>query len=601
MTTTIKSTELDFETIKNNLKTHLTATPEFKDYNFEASGLSALLDVLAYNTHYNSLLANFALNESFLATAQLRSSLVSLAGALGYTVGSRTASCAIINAYVTNPLNPSSMTLPKGFKFSASVSNKTYIFKTRETLIATNDGSNDYYFRLGENKNVVIYEGTASRKIFIAGVAGENQSYVIPTINIDLKTVQVKVYSDVSTERYDVYTNINNAVNIDKNSRIFVIKEAPNGQYELTFGNGARLGIFPLAGNKIEIEYDSVAGPDANGARTFSPVDSILDGNAEALTLNITTKEISVAGSNKEGIESIRKNAPYLYAAQNRMVTAQDYRSLVLREYPNVIDEVKSWGGEENLPPKYGSVFLSIIFKTQSEDVKTATKNGITNLAKNLSVASFDIKFTDPVTTYLQVRTTFQWNPNLTSSSQTSIEDLVSTTVVDYFSDQLGGFDKSFRRSNMLTRIDDCDPSVLNSKTEITMQYRFIPVVGKKVYEISFPTAIQSPADNFHIVTSENFNLNGKISFLRNRLQSSVIEVVDVATGNLILDNIGEYNAAEGKIVLNEFSGTIVGSASFIKILAFPANQSTVNALRNNVLAFDNNASTAQAILTTTI
>src|SRR6056300_79019 len=353
MATTIKSTELDFNTIKNNLKSYLAQTPEFADYNFEASGLSSLLDVLAYNTHYNALLANFALNESFLSTAQLRSSLVSLAGALGYTVGSRRASCATLNLYVTNPLNPTTMTLPAGFRFATIVNGKNYTFKTRRTLIATNDGSNRYFFRLGENQNIVIHEGVQQRKLFIAGPVGENETYVIPTDNLDLNTVQVRVYADQSTAFYDVYTNINDAVNITKDSRIFVVKETPNGQYEVTFGNGARLGQFPSAGNKIEVIYDAVAGPEANGARTFTPLDVIRDGEGDELTLNVVTVSISASGSLKEPIESIRKNAPYMYATQNRMVTAQDYASLALRNFGNSISDIKAWGGEDNIPPKY--------------------------------------------------------------------------------------------------------------------------------------------------------------------------------------------------------------------------------------------------------
>lgn len=601
MPTTIKSTELDFETIKNNLKMFLAKTPEFKDYNFEASGLSALLDVMAYNTHYNSLLANFALNESFLSSAQLRSSLVSLAGSLGYTVGSKNASCAIINAYVVNPLNPASMTLPKGYKFTTSINNKSYTFKTRQDLVAVNNGSNDYYFALNTNRNFSIHEGVEKRKIFLAGPAGENQSYVIPTDNLDLNTVEVRVYADTSTAFYDAYTNITKAVNIDKTSRIFVIKETPSGEYELTFGNGARLGQFPVAGNKIEIIYDAVAGAEANGARSFKPESDITDANGDALGLIVTTIENSVAGSEKEPIESIRKNAPYLYSSQNRMVTAQDYRSLTLREFPDYIEDIKAWGGEDNIPPEYGSVFLSIIFRTNNSVVKEEIKSSIIELGKNLSVASFNIRFTDPITTYLEVNTTFQWNPNLTSSSQTSIESLVAQTVVDYFEDQLGGFDKSFRRSNMLSRIDDADPSILNSKTEIRMQYRFVPIVGRNTYEILFPAAIATADDTTRTVTSENFLLDGKLNYIRNRLSSTILEVVDVASGDLVIDNIGEYLAEQGKLTLNNFNGVASGSNGYIKFLAYPANQSTINALRNNILSFDVTAARSTAIVTTTV
>ena len=600
MATTIRSTELDFDNIKNNLKTFLAQTPEFSDYNFEASALSSLLDVLAYNTHYNALLANFALNESFLSTAQLRSSLVSLAGALGYTVGSRRAACSTINLYVTNPLNPSSMTLPAGFRFTSTVNGKSYTFKTRKTLIATNNGSNQYFFRLGENQNVVIHEGQQQRKVFIAGPVGENETYVIPTDNLDLTTVQVRVYADQSTSLYDVYTNINDLATIDKNSKIFVIKETPNGQYEITFGNGARLGQFPSSGNKIEVLYDKVAGPEANGARTFTPLDRVLDAENEELTLNVVTVTVAHSGSYKEPIESIRKNAPYMYATQNRMVTAQDYASLALRNYGNSIADIKAWGGEDNLPPKYGTVFLSIVFNTPDLIVQQETKTNIQNLAKSLSVSSFKVEFTDPTTTYLEVSVIFQWNPNLTSSSQTAIESLVNTTVTQYFENQLGGFDRSFRRSNMLTDIDEAEPSILSSRAEVKMQYRFTPTTGIVAYDIIYPTAIQSAQDDIYVIRSENFNIGSKVCFLRNRLNSTVIEVIDVSTGLPLLDNIGEYIPSEGKITLSSFTGTLI-SGEYLRITALPANQATINARRNNVLAFDASASSARAIITDTV
>ena len=601
MATTIKSTELDFDQIKNSLKLFLAQTDEFGDYNFEASGMSNILDVLAYNTHYNSLLANFALNESFLSTAQLRSSLVSLAGGLGYTVRSRTASCGIITFYVTNPLIPASMTLPAGFRFSSTINNKTYTFKTRQTLIATNNGSNQYYFQLGENQNFAIYEGKQTRKVFIAGPAGENVSFVIPTESLDLNTVKVNVYADTSTTFYDVYTNLNDTVNIDKNSRIFVVKEAPNGQFELSFGNGARLGKFPSTGNKIEVIYDEVAGPLANGGRTFTPLDTVQDGNGEALTANVTTIVGSMAGQNKESIESIRKNAPYLYATQNRMVTAQDYASLVLRKYSNLITDIKSWGGEDNLPPRYGSVYLSIVFNTLDTEIQSAAKSGIQALAKNLSVASFDVQFTDPTTTYLEVQTTFQWNPNLTTESQTAIETLVNTTVENYFNEQLGGFDKSFRRSNLLTVIDDAEPSILSSRADVKMQYRFIPVAGTVNYTIDFPAGIADPDNTTFIVRSDNFYIGQKVCYIRNRLNTKIIEVIDISTGSPLIDNIGEYNATTGQITLSNFTGVLIAGTPYIKITAIPANQATINASRSDVLAFDNFASSTNAIITDTV
>lgn len=601
MATTIKSSDLDFDTIKNNLKIFLANSPEFSDYNFEASGLSSILDVLAYNTHYNALMANFALNESFLSTAQLRSSVVNLAGSLGYSVASRTAACAVVNMYVVNSLVPQSMTLPAGFKFTSTINNKSYTFKTRNTLIATNNGSNQYYFQLGENQNVTLYEGIEQRKLFIAGPANENETYVIPTTNLDLDTVQVRVYADTSTSVYTTYTAIKDVININKDSTIFVVKETPNGQYELTFGNGARLGKFPTVGNKIEVIYDQVAGPNANGGRTFTPVDTVFDAANNALTLNIVTVVGSMSGQLKEPIASIRKNAPYLYATQNRMVTANDYSALVQRKFSNVITEVQSWGGEDNVPPLYGAVYLSILFNTDNLDTKNETKNEIISLAKNLSVASFDIKFTDPLTTYLELQTKFQWNPNLTGSTQTAIEKIVSNVTNEYFENELTGFNESFRKSNLLSIIDDSDPSILSSRTDVKMQNRFVPVVDVVNYTIQFPSSISVADDVNFIINSSTFSILNRTGFMRNRLGSQIIEVVDVQTGTNLLDNIGEYDPVSGVLTLSNFGGTLNDTNEYIKITAVPANESTLNAVRNNLLAFDATASSAVAIITDTL
>src|SRR6056300_159435 len=599
MTTTIKSTELDFDTIKNNLKLFLAQKPEFADYNFEASGISNLLDVLAYNTHYNGLIANFALNESYLSTAQLRSSLVALAGSLGYTVGSKKASYAVVNMYVNDNSNPSTITMPAGFTFSTTVDNVSYTFKTRENLTAVNDGSDRYYFALDGNINVAIYEGIQATKTFIAGPASENETYVIPVTNLDLDTITVRVYDNVSSNSFDNYININNATSIQSTSKIFSIKETPNGFYEVTFANGlgnsGRLGNSPQPGNKIVISYDRVAGSESNGAKTFSP-DSTLDGKE----VKISTVAIAIGGSEKEELESIRKNAPYLYATQNRMVTAEDYSALILRNFSGVINDIKSWGGEDNLPPQYGSVFVSIDFDTDDTSIQGKTKNDIVALARDLSVASFDVQFVDPVNTFLEISTVFQWNQNLTSQSKTSIESTVKNTMKSFFDANLGSFDQSFRRSNLLTQIDDTDPSILSSRADIKMQYRLIPRSGVSSYTITFPTSIAAPEDDIFIINSDTFFLNGKVCKLRNRLGSNIIEVFNSKTASSEVDNVGYYDITTGVLYLSGFSPSII-TGEYIKIVAIPANQATINPLRNNILNYDPNASTTRAVVTNTV
>jgi len=588
MATTIRSAELDFNTIKNSLKEYFQRQPEFADYNFEASGLSNLLDVLAYNTHQNALMANFALNESFLSTAQLRSSMVGLAGALGYTVRSRSASVAVLQ--LTTSSDPG--TIPIGTAFTTTVDNKTYTFRTRDVMTPVSTGTNQYTMTIDGNANIPVYEGVPRSKNFISGTTGENDTYVIPESNLDIETVRVRVYDNTSTSVYDAYTNINEATNINSDSKIFVIKETPNGFYEISFGNGIITDQIPRPGNRVQVLYETVSGPEANGAVKFD--------DTTGLFPSLKTVSNSASGSFKENIESIRKNAPYLYAAQNRMVTAEDYSALIQRNYGTSIADIKSWGGEDNVPPEYGKVFVSILFETEDETVQDITKGNIKNLAKDLSVASFNIEFVDPNLTFLEVETFFQFNPYLTSSSESSIEAKVAETVRVYFDEQLGQFDQSFRRSNLLTRIDESDPSVLSSRAVVKMQHRFVPQSLIDSYAITFPTSISAPSDEIHTLKSKNFFLNGKVCFLQNRLDSTVIEVIDTATGKPEIDNVGYYDPAEGTLILSGFNSTLI-TGDFFKITAIPANQATINPTRNNILLFDGEESSATAIITDTV
>ena len=595
MATTIKSTELDFDEIKNNLKLFLAQKSQFADYNFEASGLSNLLDVLAYNTHYNALLANFALNESYISTAQLRSSLVGLASSLGYTVGSRSASFAVLRMYLdysSDGTKPASVSMPKGFEFSTSVDNKSYTFKTRDVLTATDDGNGLYYFSVNGNTNVSVFEGTQKTKTFIAGPAAENTSYVIPETRLDLDTIEVRVYADTSTTAYDVYTNINSTTSISSTSKIFVIKETPNGFNEVTFSNGTTLGVSPQSGNKIEVIYDVTVGPEANGARTFTATSGI-DGKV----VNITTTTLSSGGSLKEEIESIRKNAPYQYAAQNRAVTAEDYSALILRDYGNVVSDVQSWGGEDNVPPQYGTVFTSLVFSTTDATIQQTTKDAIRALLKDLAVVTFELEFVDPVETFIEAQVFFQFNQNLTSEKQSSMQSNVKNTMQSYFDTNLGDFDQSFRRSNLLTDIDETDPSVLSSRADIKMQNRFVPVTGTSQYSITYPTSIAQPDDETYTIISKNFRYNGDVAYLRNRLDSTVLEIFNVNTGKLALDNVGSYDPSSGVLTLENFSISLI-SGDHVKIVATPANEATITPLRNAIIKYDAASSNATAILT---
>ena len=600
MATTIKSTALDFDAIKNNLKTALEESGQFNDYNFEASGLSSILDVLAYNTHYNGLIANFALNESFLGTAQLRSSLVSLAEGIGYIPDSKTASQAIVKLSMnlsSVPSRPLQIQIDDGFKFNATVDDNDYVFQTLEDLTATDDGSGVYNFTdASGSQNIKIYEGTSRTKTFLALDATENPVYIIPDKNLDASTAIVRIYETPSSSSFVTYTNLLNANVINSNSTLYILKEAPNGFFELTFGNGSTLGRAPSSGNKITITYLSVAGADANTAKTFAPQSQVTVGGT-GYSVTVSTQANSVGGGSKESVESIRKNAPFQYASQNRMVTAADYSSLILRNFSTLIKDIKSYGGEDALEPEFGAVFVSILFNDDVDAVTIqTTKDAIQDLAKQLSVASFILRFDDPVKTYIETQTFFQFNPNLTTLSRNTIQDNVKNTISSYFETNTGNFSQSFRRSNLLTLVDDVSPAVLSSRMNVFMQRRFTPTLNTvQNHNLRYAAQIASPDDVNYIVTSTPFTYQNKSCIIRNKLNTNKLEVYNTEDGIIVVDNIGDYSNDTVRIVGLQVDA-FFGGQSFIKLSAKPANESAVTPFRQDVLEQDAARSFVQVV-----
>tara|TARA_A100001388_G_scaffold227486_1_gene178865 strand:+ start:9392 stop:11272 length:1881 start_codon:yes stop_codon:yes gene_type:complete len=596
MATTIQSTDLDFDTIKTRLKDYLKKQNEFNDYDFEAAGLSNLLDVLAYNTHFNGLIANFAINESFLNTAQLRSSIISHAEALGYVPRSYTSSQAKLNLSISISASnrPNLVDLPRGATFTTSIDNVSYTFRTREKYTATPNSAGVYNFVTDDGiTEIPVYEGIEKVKTFFVGDTGDNQIYVIPDITIDTTTIRVRVFDTAVGSTFDTYTNINTAKRITPTSTHYQIKEVPNGYYEIIFGDGLSTGKAPSAGNMIKIDYLSTKGPAGNGATVFSTSVQVKGQN-----LSVLTNTASAGGSFREGIESIRQNAPIYFTSQRRMVTAEDYRGQILTNFNSFVDDVTTWGGADNDPPVYGRVYVSLKFK---DDVDIATQQNvksriISELTDNFAIATIDTVYVDPVNTFLELSTTFNFDPDLTSRTAGSTQNLVQSTIQTFFANNLEKFGQVFRRSNLLTIIDDLDEAILNTRMEVKVQQRLTPSLGlTRSYNINFPVPISVPDDKTYIISSTKFTVNNISCVLRNRLSSTIMEVVDTS-GNVVIDNIGSYNAAAGRIDLTGLNVTAFEGTA-IKISALPTNQSTIRPLRASLLNLDQEISKANAIL----
>lgn len=600
MATTIKSTQLDFDTIKSKLKEYLKQQTEFADYDFEASGLSNILDVLAYNTHFTGLNANFALNESFINTAQLRSSVTALAEGLGYVPRSYVSPEAALNLSIsiTTTPRPSSIILPRNTQFTTSVDETSYTFQTREAFTANDNGSGVYQFLNSTGgTGIPVFEGTEKTKTFFVGDTTDTQIYVIPDVTIDTTTIRVRVFPTASSTTFDTYTDIKKAIKIENESTYYQIKEVPNGYYELIFGDGLTTGKAPVAGNKIVIDYLSTGGAAANTATTFTP-SSTITVNSVAYNIITVTESNAAGGAFKESIESIRQNAPIAFTSQRRLVTAEDYRGQILSNFNAYLDDVTSFGGADNVPPVYGRVYVGLKFKSgvtdsTQQNVKDQIK---TDLTDNMSIMSITTEFVDPITTNLQLTTTFNLDPDLTSATAQSIQNLVQARINTFFSTNLNRFNKVFRRSNLLTIIDALDPAILNSKIDVKMVQTFVPTNNVSLgYDIIFPVKLAAPDAQLPILSSSGFTFNSQQCFLQNKLSSTKIQIISI-DGTIENDNVGTYNQETGIVNLIGFKPSSI-DGSFISLTVTPANQNTIRPLRNYVLDIDQSTSTSRALL----
>ena len=588
----IRSSDLDFDTIKSNLKTFIQAKSEFSDYDFEASGLSNILDVLAYNTHLNGLTANFAINESFLNSSQLRSSVVAHAETLGYYPASKTGSVATIGfKVVTTDTVTASASIPAFTTFTGTLGDSTFTFQTLEAHTAVNDGTGTFEFKTSTGLSAVkITEGTQKTKTFLVGDTDENQVYVIPDADLDKATLKVEVFDTTTSSTFNAYNDIETVVRIDTTSKVYIIRETPNGQFEILFGDGSVLGQAPTAGNKIVVTYLATNGADANSINTFTANSTVAIGGT-SYSPTVTTTVSSAGGDAKESIASIKSNAPITFASQQRLVTAEDYKAIIKQRFTTILDDVAAWGGEDNIPATFGDVYLSLDFKTGiSADVQTDTKNTIQNvIAPNLGVMSIDAEFVDPINVFMELRITFDFDPDLTNLTIDTIQDNIKTEVAAFFTSNLGKFNSIFRRSQLLTTIDNLSPAILNSDMTVKVRQSFTPTLNTAGdYELVLPVALAAPDDVNRIVTSTPFTQSGNTCVIRNRLSSTTLEIFDSTNGVVIQDNIGSYNQTTGKVVLNGFGSNVTAfNGDSINISVVPANQNTIKPLRNYIINLD--------------
>ena len=593
MATKLDISELDFDAVKANLKTYLSSQTEFSDYDFEGSGMSVLLDVLAYNTHYLGYNANMLANEMFLDSADLRSSVVSLAKAVGYTPTSATSSTADVKVVVNNATG-ASLTMTRGTKFTTTVNSQSYTFvNNADVSISPVDGV--YSF-----DSVTLYEGSLLTFKYTVDTTDTEQRFIIPNDNTDTTTLTVKIQNSSSDSTTAVYKKATGITELDDTSKVFFLQEIENQKFEVYFGDGV-LGKAVEDGNIVILEYVVTNRDAANGASTFA-----LSGNVGGFSdVTITTNSNASGGTGPESISSIKYNAPRDYSAQDRAVTADDYKTLVKSLYANA-QAVQVWGGEDHSTPNYGKVYISIKAKSGA-NLTVATKESIVTSLKRYAVASVTPTIIDPETTYLTLVSNFKYNSSLTTKDVTTLQTNVLSTISTYNTDTLQNFTGMFRHSALGKNIDATDTSILSNVTTVKMYKNFTPTLNSAIqYTISYNNAFYNPHADHNktaggIVSSTGFKINDDSSANEHFLDddgSGIIRAYYLVSGVRTYTDatFGTINYSTGEIVLTAAHLTSVSNvdgatSTVVRVFVIP-NSNDVVPVRNQVLQIDTANST---------
>jgi hypothetical protein len=490
----INTGELDFAGIKQNLKNFLSNQSELADYDFDGSVISTLIDLLAYNTHYTALYTNMAINEMFIDSASKRSSLSSLSKLIGYTPRSISSAVANVNILVS-PYSASVnvLTLDAGTQFTAELNDSQYTFNILEAIsVSKLPIESEFVF-----ENVKLYEGSLGSINYTAALEAR---YVVPEKNVDTNTIRVSVF-DPANSTTKIFINAKSIVDTKSTDLVFFLKHVENNLYEIKFGDGV-FGASITDGSTITISYLVSQGDVANGAAVFS----YSGGGDSSKSYNVITNFASAMGSAEEDKESIRFFAPLNYQAQNRAVTAGDYAAIVSEQYPQ-IETISVWGGQDNIPPQYGKVFISA--KPYGRDAfsqleKNEIKRGILS---RRSVVTVTPEFVDPMYYNIEFYGNVYYDPAKTILSPGNLVSQITDVVMEYASD-LSKFDSAYRHSILTSKVDKTEPSIVSSINTLRVRYKIEPVFNiEKNYSINFRNPIAS--SNTSTFFSTRFYLNG--------------------------------------------------------------------------------------------
>ena len=561
--TSINLVNLDFTSLKESLKTYLKTQNTFKDYDFEGSNMSVLLDVLSYNTYMNTFYLNMIGNEMFLDSAQLRESVISRAKELNYTPRSFKSARATVTLTVQTDGSVASVTAPKGTSFNSRIGSNTFTFTTDQNIVFS--GANSTFV----SDQIVIYEGQYVNDTFTVNNSDTRQRFVLSNPTIDADSLTVTVIEDNGAEIL-TYLKATSLFDKQANSQIFFVQGAENDKYEVLFGDGV-LGRKPKDNSIVVCEYRICKGELPNGAFKFTS-DGAINGFSNVV---VSTISAAAQGAIHESIESVKFNAPRYFTTQERAVTAEDYRNLLLLNFPE-INAVSVYGGEEAIPAVYGKVFIAVDLKNV-DGVPDIRKQQYYNFIKPRSSLSIDPVFIDPDFMYVDVTTTIRYNLNVTPLNSESIKQEVLTAIIAFNSTYLDDFNKTLRYSNFVKAIDAADRSILSNDTIVRPIRLITPTLNADTnYDIDFAQSIENnfaalatqyPSNYISSIESTNFVTKNKIVSLEDD-GNGVIRIVTLEGNNyVVVENIGSIDYNTGKVQLRKLNVTSY-SGTGIKVYA---------------------------------
>ena len=556
-------TNLDFNSLRTQIKDYLRGSSKFTDFDFEGSNFSVLIDTLAYNSYITSYNTNMAVNETFLDSATVRENITSLARNIGYVPRSSRSAIAKVNLSVNFGTQEAVFaTIKAGIFAIGSVVGGNYIFSIPEDItVPTNTVVNNAAdSKIANFTNISIYEGNYITKKFTVDTSQVNQTFVLDNSNIDTTTIRVEVKDSKGIiENYEEYRNI---FEVNARSRLFLVQEIADEKYQIIFGDNL-LGKKPPNGSEITVSYIVSNGIDGNGANNFTFSGTITSslGNVTSGISNITTTQASENGDEIESIDSVKYLAPRVYASQYRAVTANDYSSLIPSLYAN-IDSVTAYGGEELDPPQYGRVYITI--KPKNGDVISgALKDSIKSNLKKYTVAGIKQELLDLKYLYVEYESTVAYNSSFIPD-KLNLQTRITSAIQSYAkSSDINSFGGRLKYSKLQSVIDSVDYGITSNITNIKIRRNLVPLYNElATYEICYSNQFHADLEGFN-VKSTGFKLNG----VSGDVYMTDFPYSDQKTGVIKFFTLSDLDEV---VYINQNAGTI----DYIKgeIVIFPTN-----------------------------